>query len=217
MKLRHAVITIGFAVLAHGPAHAWQVYVHGGLPTLGLGIAQPINERMVLRADYASTGSLDDRVSEEGIDYRATGRLARFALFADWFPGGGSFRFTGGITFNQSKLDMNAVPTGNTLEIGGQTYPVTANDRFDVTIDYPDVTPYLGIGWGSRRTDPGWHFSADMGVSIGRASLSSRLSGQLAGAPGIDAAVDRELAELRDGVGKVRVLPQFMFGVGYRF
>ena len=66
-------------------------------------------------------------------------------------------------------------------------------------------------------TDPGWFFTADLGVSIGRARLSSQVSGQLASAPGIDAAVDSELAELRDGVGKVRAIPQFLFGVGYRF
>ncbi|MEZ5660784.1 MAG: hypothetical protein R3E83_20415 [Burkholderiaceae bacterium] len=217
MKLRLAIPLFALVCIAHAPAHAWQLYLHGGLPSLGIGVAQPVSDKVVVRADFASTGSLTERRREEGIDYDARARIERFALLADMYPGAGNFRLTGGLTFNDTSIRLAAVPTGGTLNIGGQTFPVTANDRFDVAIDFPRVTPYLGVGWGSRRTDPGWFFTADLGVSIGRARLSSQVSGQLASAPGIDAAVDSELAELRDGVGKVRAIPQFLFGVGYRF
>ncbi len=217
MRPRHLFAAVLGAFFLSTSAHAWQVYTQVGLPTLGVGVAHPLSETVVLRGDFGSTGSVNERRTEEGIDYDATGRLSRFALLADWHPGGGAFRITGGAHFNDSSIDLVAVPAGSTITLGGQTFPVTAGDRFDASIDFPGVTPYIGIGWGSPSREPGWHLTADLGVSIGRASLSAQVSGQLAGLPGIDEAVDRELAELRDGVGKVRAIPQLTIGIGYRF
>ena len=217
MRTRTLLAAVAGVLLLHAPAHAWQIYAQLGLPTFGVGIAHPVTSGVVVRADYVTTGALSDRRTEEGIDYDASGKISRFALLADWHPGGGGFRVTGGVNVNNSALDLVALPAGNSITLGGQTFPVTSADRFDATIDFPRVTPYIGIGWGSVGRDSGWHLTADLGISIGRASLSARVSGQLAQVPGIDAAVDRELAELRDGVGKVRAIPQFTLGIGYRF
>lgn len=43
------------------------------------------------------------------------------------------------------------------------------------------------------------------------------MRGALASEPDIQANLDKELAELRDGVGKVRAIPQLSVAIGYSF
>jgi hypothetical protein len=60
----------------------------------------------------------------------------------------------------------------------------------------------------------------DVGVSIGRAKLKTEnnLVGQQFGSVTITQAdVDAQTQDLRDGVGKVRFLPQLNLGLSYRY
>ena len=43
------------------------------------------------------------------------------------------------------------------------------------------------------------------------------MRGQLASAPDIQNNLEKELTELRDGVGQVRAIPQLSLGIGYSF
>lgn len=207
------------ALLTGVSPHAQALDTYGalGLPGLVVGIAQPVNSAVTLRADYGGLGSISGSETESGIRYDGEGDFNRFGFFADWFPLGNGFRFTGGLTVNQMELNLQARPEGNTLMIGEQTYAVSPGDRFEARIKFPRTTPYLGIGWGHRAGDRGWSFHADFGVSIGRATVSTEVFGTLANQPGIAEDVQREQAELEDGVGKIRFVPQVSAGISYRF
>jgi hypothetical protein len=196
-------------------AHAGELYVPMGLPGTGIGWAQPMGPQLGLRADIMGLGSRTAQRTEDGIRYDATLKLTRLALLADWFPLADGFRLTGGLTRNDAKLDMVASGAGGSLSIGSTTYTTTAADRFAVQVVMPKTTPYLGLGWG-HHAGKGWRFSFDVGASVGRATLSYALSGPLAGQVS-QADIDAELTELRDGVGKVRALPQLNLGLGYSF
>lgn len=200
---------------ATGVAHAGEIYTKLGFPGLMLGFAQPINSEFGLRADVATLGDHDDRYNEEGIAYDGTLKTTRLALLADWFPMGGRFRLTAGLTSNQYKLDLRASGAGGTLTIGNTTYTTTAADQFRVLVKFPSTTPYLGIGWGHGQGQ-GFRWSFDLGASIGRAKVSYEITGPAAGAVSQN-DIDAELAELRDGVGKVRAVPQATFGFGWSF
>ncbi len=202
--------------MAQGGAQAGEVYAGVGFPGVMLGFAQPLDTRFTVRADVATLGTRDDSFTEEGIRYRGKSRIARTGLFADWFPFGGSFRTSVGMTFNDHKLDLSATGSGGTLTIGDTTYVTTADDRFDVRVKFPSTTPYLGVGWGHQQAERGLRFAADLGVSIGRAKVSTRVSGALAGQVS-QQDIDRETAELREGVGHVRVMPQATVAIGYSF
>lgn len=91
-----------------------------------------------------------------------------------------------------------------------------AGDRFDVKIKFPSATPYVGLGYGHHAVK-GLGFHADFGVSIGRTKLTATATGPTLSTAVSQADIDAELAELRDGVGKVRVLPQLSIGLNYRF
>lgn len=210
------ILTAAALLLGTAAAHAGEVYGGIGLPGLMLGYAEPLNPSATLRADVASLGSRDADGTEEGITYTGTAKLARTGLFADWFVLQGSFRLTGGVTFNRAFIDLDAQSSGGTLTIGGTAYPVTPGDRLNVRIEYPRTTPYLGIGWGHHRAESGLSFAFDLGGSFGKAKVTATPSGpNLSQVSQSD--LDAELAELREGVGKVKFLPQISLAIGYRF
>ncbi|MBA4178874.1 MAG: hypothetical protein C0505_20320 [Leptothrix sp. (in: Bacteria)] len=205
-------------VLAFGTAsaRAGEIYTGLGIPGVGLGYAQPLSERFTLRGDLYTLGSRGKSTVESGINYDGRYKLQRAALLADWFPFAGSFRFTGGAAFNTYRIALDANGAGGTLTIGDRTYATTAADGLKVEVKFPNTTPYVGVGWG-HRMGSGLRFSADIGAALGRATVSATPRGQLASQPDIQANLDKELADLRDGVGKVRAVPQLSIGLGYGF
>ncbi len=212
-----ALIAAGVVAWPVGHAHAIEVYGGAGLPGITVGVAESINADLTMRADLSALSTISvDRV-ESGIRYEGESTIRRLGVFADWYALGNGFRLTGGLTFNQMRFDLQGRPDGDTIMIGDTVYAVGADDRFTARIEYPRVTPYVGIGWGHHNVGRGWGFHADLGVSIGRASVSASVTGNLATQPGIQDDVDRELAELRDYVDRLRVIPQISLGVSYRF
>ena len=201
-------------VCGAGAAHAGEVYGGVGLPGVMLGYAHAISPSVTLRGDFATLGSHDKDFEEEGIDYKGKIKMHRVGVFADWFVAGG-FRLTGGVTFNNMRADLSAKGNGQNVTIGGQPVTLTAADRFDVTIKFPKTTPYLGIGYG-HQMGTGLGFVFDLGVSIGKAKLSETHSGPNMGLVP-QSNIDAEMAELRDGVGKIRAIPQLSIGVNYKF
>jgi len=197
-------------------AQAGEVYANVGLPGIGLGYAHPIDSRFTVRADFMTLGSRSKSTTEEGIRYEGRYKLQRLAVLGDWFPFGGSFRLTGGLSSNQYKVTLDATGENGSLTIGDRTYTTTAADGLKVEVKFPSVTPYLGIGWGHQSAS-GWRFGADIGALVGRAKVNATVRGALASEPDIQANLDKELAELRDGVGKVRAIPQLSVAIGYSF
>lgn len=197
-------------------ARAGEVYMNAGLPGIGIGYAHPLDSSFTVRADFMTMGSRSKSTTEEGINYEGRYKLHRLAVLADWFPFQGSFRLTGGLSSNQYKVSLDASGANGSLTIGDRTYTTTAADGLNVEVKFPSVTPYLGIGWGHQSAS-GWRFGADVGALIGRAKVSATVRGALASQPDIQSNLDKELAELRDGAGKVRAIPQISFTVGYSF
>ena len=203
-------------LLGANAAQAGEVYGQIGFPGVGLGFAQPINSNFAVRADYTTLGSHDDQYDEEGIRYEGELKFGRGGLFADWFPMAGGFRVTAGITANQMKLSLVARGTGQPVQIGDGTYVLTPNDRIDAEVKFPSTTPYLGIGWGHHDAGSGLRFSFDLGAIIGKAKVRTSVSGPNSNLV-TQSDIDKETAELRDGVGKVKAIPQISFGLGYSF
>jgi hypothetical protein len=211
-----ALLALGLIAGTAGSAHAGELYTGVGTHGLMLGYAQPVAPHVTLRADYASAGQRTRQEREEGIDYDTKITYNRIGLFADAFPfAPGGFRFTGGVTFNNMKADLDGRGNGGTINIGGTNYTMTANDRFNVKIEFPKTTPYIGIGYG-HQLSTGWGFVFDFGASIGKAKVTETHSG-----PNLSLAsqadIDRELAEIREGAGKVKAIPLIAIGFNYRF
>ena len=207
--------TVCLAAGTAGGAGAAEIYTQAGMPGLMIGWAVPLSSQFGLRVDVATIGQRTDKRTEEGIRYDAKLKLDRTALLADWFPFSGSFRLTGGVTANQYKLDLLATGAGGTITLGNTPYTTTSADQLLVRGRYPSSTPYLGFGWG-HQAGTGLRFSMDVGAMFGRASVSASVIGPWAQRVS-QADIDAELAELRSGAARVRVLPQLTLGLGYSF
>jgi opacity protein-like surface antigen len=153
------------------PAKAGELYLKGGAPGAILGYAQPLGPHFGLRVDVASIGTVSERRTEDGINYDSRLKLDRAALLADWFPFGGSFRFSGGLTSNKYALDLAASGAGGSITVGSTRYVTTSADQFKVQIKLPSSMPYFGFGWG-HHSEAGLRFSFDLGASFGKASLN---------------------------------------------
>jgi hypothetical protein len=169
-----------------------------------------------VRGDWVTLGKHKKNQTEQGIDYAAKISSSRLGLFVDVFPFSGRFRFTGGMTSNNYKIELDAAGAGRTINVGGTSYTMTANDGLNVQVKFPTSTPYLGLGWG-HQSDTGFRLASDIGLMIGKAKLTAVGRGDKLGAASAQADIDRETAKLADGVGKLRVLPQLSFSLGYAF
>lgn len=198
------------------PACAVEVYAPLGVPGAGLGVAVPMGSAWGLRADWMTLGQRSKSTVESGISYDGRYKLQRGAALVDLFPFGGSFRLSLGAAFNTYQVVLDANGASGSITVGDRTYTTTAADGITATVEFPRSTPYVGIGWG-HHAGKGWRFSADIGAAIGTARVSAVARGALAGQPDIQDNLDKELAELRDGVGKLRAMPQLSIGIGYSF
>lgn len=207
-------------LLAAAPliAQAGEVYAGIGFPGIFAGYAQPVSNQVTVRADYATLGSHKKNGNEEGIDYRGQLKIGRLGVFADYFPWASSgFRLTGGVTFNQTKITLQSNFSGVSNEtIGDQTVTVGPGDYFNVRAKFPNVTPFLGLGYGhTANATSGWSFHADLGASFGKPKLTIETNLTAKGVT--QANIDKETQELRDGVAKAKLIPQVSIGASYRF
>jgi hypothetical protein len=129
-----ALATLGLGALT---AQAGEIYANAGFPGVGLGYAHPLNSHFALRGDFMTLGTHKKDMNEEGIDYKGTLSTSRVALFADYFPFGGVFRLTAGITANNYKLELDASGAGQTINVGGTDYVLSANDGLNVQVKFP--------------------------------------------------------------------------------
>lgn len=205
-----------FGLTAWSPAaHAGATYGAIGFPGVMGGYAHTVDDKVVLRADYAGLRSRSKDGEHEGIVYKGRVKFARLGLFADYFPVGNGLRLTGGLTLNHMSVDLKSDFHGGTVEVGGTSVPVTSADYFNVKARMPHVTPYVGLGWGHHGQAPGWGFFADLGVSVGKPRVTVDTNLDERGVPQAD--IDREMQELRDSADKIRVIPQVSFGLSYRY
>ncbi len=214
-RLLAAAALLAGATVLPPAATAGELYLLAGVPGVGLGYAHPLSPNFGLRLDYVTLGDRSERRTEEGIDYDARLKTHRGGFYADWFPFAGGFRVSLGVTSNQYSLDLDASGAGRTINVGGTNYTLTSADGFTAQVKFPSSTPYVGIGWG-HQAGSGLRFGFDLGASIGKAKLGATGRGQLATAQA-QADIDRELTELRDGVGKIRAVPQLSLSLGWSF
>jgi hypothetical protein len=210
--LPHLVTATWMAAGAQAQADAF----HSTEATLGApaAYAKSLSSALMLRADLASLPGIGRESIDEGVSYTGHIKSDRGALFMDWHFAG-SLRLTGGMTFKRTRVDLRAGGNGGVSMAGEVPYMTAANDRLDVAIRSPNTMPYLGVGYGQYGAT-GSSVQFDIGGSIGRTSLGETPGGPQLGIAS-QALLDQELAQLRDGVGRVRFMPQVSLGMNLKF
>jgi hypothetical protein len=206
--------------------HALEPYVATGFPYALAGVSQAFGDRFALRADFGTAAHHSYSGSTSDENYRGKVNYSRLALLGDWFAFGNGFRLTGGATFNDAKATIRATARGGSIVLGGTVFTVPSDDAYyvDSEVKVPDVTPYVGLGWGHHEAAgaAGFRFAFDLGASIGTAKASpltpsKPLADVIAATPGGSNALATEDQRLHDEVSKLKAVPQLTIGVGYRF
>ncbi len=167
-----------------------------------------------------------------------TGSLALSSVDAafDWFPFGGGFRLSPGLTIrNSSHVALNAVvPAGETIDVDDVEYLSTAADpiRSSGRISVASTRPVLTIGWGNivprtRRFSVPFEIgvvfqgapSATLAFTGTTCERNGRNCRDMATDPTIQSHVRAEEASLNDdlGLGALRYFPIISVGFGVRF
>jgi hypothetical protein len=218
-QLNVAALGLLLAVGVTGAQAAGEGYVGVGFPGVFAGYALSVHDNVTVRADYATLGSRSKDGTEEGINYQGKVKIGRAGLFGDYFPMGSGFRLTGGVTFNQVKVDLNSsLIAGQTYTVGNASRVATGNEFFNVQVKFPEVTPFVGVGFGHKAKEKGLGFAFDLGASIGKAKVKVDTNVQNLSSGAISQAdIDAETAEIRDGVGKMKFLPQLSVALTYTY
>jgi hypothetical protein len=208
--------TAALAALACTCITSFAAEVYGGAGTTGfeLGVSSNVGDRWGARAEVNSL-NITRRFTTSNIDYDARVKFSNAGVYVDWFVAS-SFRLTGGALIGSRKIHGAARSIGNTLQLNGVVYPVVAGDGLDFDAKFPNVTPYIGVGWGHNTDTPGLHVYGDAGVAVGRpevtltptASLAARLN------PG-DLASEQSSAQNK--ANDLRNYPVFKFGLRYTY
>ncbi|MBU0549730.1 MAG: hypothetical protein KKH80_01080 [Candidatus Omnitrophica bacterium] len=160
--------------------------------------------------DYSGT--------EDGIEYDFDLELFSVSALLDWHPFKNSFRITSGALYNQNSLDMNA-KTASSYTIGSATYTAAQVGSLTGELDFDEVNPYLGIGWGNAvGKNKQWSFSFDIGVVYqGSPKVDLSANGTLSGNAAFQANLDREEQNLEDELEDYQFYPVISLGVCYSF
>jgi len=212
----NAVIALGLALLMLAPGRASAadvgISVHGGTLGAGLDLAYGFNPYLTGRVGFNSL-TLDEDFTEEGLEYSADLELESVHALADWHVFGGGFRLTGGVIANNNAFDGRAdVDPGD--EIGDAT--ATGSGRLALDVEYDELAPYLGIGWGNRAR--GWSpvsFAVDFGLMLqGAPDVNITESGST----GVSRSdLDKEEREVEDELEEFEVYPVLSAAVVFRF
>lgn len=218
-----ATAALAGALAASTASAAPAVSAEVGTTGLGLHLTLPVsanlNSRIGFNAfNYDTSGNTDDA------EYDAKLKLNTIDALLDYYPMAGSgMRLTGGLVYNNSKIDITARSNdSSTYTFNGNTYLASQVGEVDGRIDFRKVAPYLGFGWGNALgSKGGWSFTSDFGVMFQgspNTSLTSRdctlgaeLCNRLVG------DLEQENRELQDDADSFRFYPVIRVGISYRF
>lgn len=214
------VAVIAFPVTGFAMDH--DLSVSAGTTGFALHVTTPLSERLSLRVG-ASVLEHDQSEHTRSVDYDFQLRLRTIDMLLDYYPVDQGFRLTGGLMFNGNRIDAAGLPNASgSYVINNRRYSASEAGRLDGRIDFRNLAPYLGIGWGKApRAEKGWGVALDIGAMLqGRPHVALATSGCSLPQPmcaqlAEDVSVER--ASLSDKVDNFRVYPVIRAGVTYRF
>lgn len=159
------------------PALADSVGVTVGTGGLGAEWTMPVSERLQTRINL-SYMKLDADEESDGIEYSAEFDNVILGALLDWNPFSGGFRLSTGMALANFGFDLSANTQDEPYEIGDNEY--TGDLRLDGSVDFNNVAPYFGLGWGASVGETGLSFVANLGVLlIGQPTVALDASGSV--------------------------------------
>jgi len=190
---------------------------------MGLDLSIPINNKFNVRVNLNGASYSDD-TTESGIKYEYDLDLLTAGVLVDYYPMENSqFRVTGGVYYNGNELEMCGKPDVAGITVGNITYTANQVGSLNAKVEFDDVAPYIGIGWGNTVKKGGWSFNADVGIMYqGEPDVTlTPIYGPLITNAGLQAPIDAQVkieeAQLQDELDDYKIYPVISVGVTYTF
>lgn len=206
-KITHIALVLGALPVAALAAEYGTVYTQIGTNGLGIGYAASVAPNWAARGQFNSfkqsfSGDIGDFGS--GSSLTVDINFSSVPLLADWYPGDGGFRVSGGVVFNNNKITMAG--NGNV-----NNKPATINAEIKMS---DSISPYVGIGYATRPKDAkGFGFNYDLGVMFQNPKVSMTATG--AGVTQAD--IDAQVAKVQDAMNNLKTMPVLGIGISYSF
>ncbi|MFA5259699.1 MAG: hypothetical protein WC450_00555 [Candidatus Omnitrophota bacterium] len=162
--------------------------------------------------DYDYEGTEDD------VDYDFELKLFTVSALVDWFPFSNNFRLSAGFMVNNNEINASAQGSDD-YTLGDKDYTSSEVGTLSGNIDFNDLAPYFGIGYGNPfGTDGSWLLTLDFGVMYqGSPEVDLSADGLLASNPAFLADLQREEDNLESDISAFKFYPVIALGVTYRF
>jgi hypothetical protein len=204
--------------------------------TLGLGVdvAAKIAAKANVRVGF-NAFSIDHTFDNDGISVLGTLKLQSVDAHLDWFPFGGGFHLSPGLTLHNGNqlTGLASVPPNKTFSLGDQdnlrsdpNNPVTGN----ASVSFSSVAPSLLFGWGNLipRGDRRWSVEFEMGVIYSRAPVFAlALTGNacdsggncrpIATDPTLKADLAKQVSDVNSDISPLQAYPVMSLGFGFKF
>jgi hypothetical protein len=205
------------------------VAIGGKAGTLGVGVeltARLLDQLNVRGGLNGFTYSARREASD--IEYDGEARLRTATALLDWHPGGGGFRLSGGVVYNDTVVEGTSLrPASGAYDIGGVPVPVALVGTLEAKAEFDPLVPYAGIGWGNAVAGgKRLGVSVDVGVVFqGKADVTlapilpagSPINSTPGARQALDVLLRREEQDLEDDAADYDLYPVLSFGLSYRF
>ena len=187
----------------------------------GLDISRSINEKLNIRFNINGATYSDTRC-ESNVEYDYDLTLATAGLLVDYFPMNNGFRISAGAYYNGNEFELTAQPQGGSYNINGVTYTTAQIGSLAGLIEFDELAPYIGIGWGNTTKTKGWGFYADAGIMYHgepQVTLTPTCGSAVTAAActTIQNDVEAERLDLVNELSDYKIYPVVALGVTYTF
>ena len=192
-----------------------------GTTGIGLHLSTELMPKLNARVGFnALNYNYNGNTSNASYDFKL--KLSTFDALLDYYPGATAFRLTGGLVYNNNKVDATVTPNSSgSYTFQGNTYSSASAGQVNGNVDFRKIAPYIGIGYGNAVKEKGFSFSGDLGVIISgdpRSNLtSSNCTASVAICARLASDVAAENADLQSKLNNLRYYPVARVGVSYKF
>jgi hypothetical protein len=220
MKAMTMAIVVFFAGLV-SVAHGDRIAIVANPVGMPLGVGADVCYRFSDRFSVRAGGGLLATGTAEGVEfgdvtYDMTVKLGGANAFAEWYPFGGNFRVSGGVTTVRNPWTLQAANV-STYAINGTSYPAADVGVLKGEIRMAHgVAPAILLGWGNPvRRGKHWGLVLDVGVAyVGKEQFVLEADGPRASDPGFQRDIAAERARHSTSHS---FWPVLKLGVSYQF
>ncbi|NTU58851.1 MAG: hypothetical protein HGB00_08055 [Chlorobiaceae bacterium] len=192
--------------------------IKGG--TLGIGgeVTMNLVPNLNIRSGY-NAFNYSGNASKSDIDYDYELKLQTIPVLVDLYPFSDSgFRISSGILVNNNEVTATAKPQSS-YKIGDLSYNPAQLGILTGKIDFNNVAPYAGIGWGNAvGKNSSLSLTCDLGVMFqGTPKVSLLASGPIASDPTFQSELAKEVTKVKDSTDNINYYPVISIGLAYAF